>query len=107
MRADWAAAVAAVRDQGDGFGPVRGFRRLDLRFFGTDVAPRTQVEAAALGYVLDQMSAAVDTAHKESRIVLHGLDPVIVAGHPGRALDRRSAATTIVRALAGLSSTSC
>jgi vancomycin resistance protein YoaR len=102
VRADWAAAVDAVRHQGDGFGPVRGFRRLDLRFFGADVAPRTQVEAAALQYVLDQIAARVDTAHTESRIVLHGLDPVIVPGRKGQALDRRQAATTIVGALAGL-----
>ena len=56
VRADWAAAVDAVRHQGEGFGPVRGFRRLDLRFFGADVAPRTQVEDAALRYVLRQIA---------------------------------------------------
>ena len=103
VRADWAAAVDAVRHQGEGFGPVRGFRRLDLRFFGADVSPRTQVEDAALRYVLDRMAASVDTAHNESRIVLHGVDPVVVPGRTGRALDRRAAATVIVRALAGLS----
>ena len=32
----------------NGFGPLRGFRRLDLRFFGADVAPPTQVYDAAL-----------------------------------------------------------
>jgi vancomycin resistance protein YoaR len=103
VRADWASAVDAVRHQGEGFGPVRGFRRLDLRFFGADVAPRTQVEDAALRYVLDQIATSVDTAHSESRIVLRGLSPVVVPGRTGRALDRRTAATTIVRALASLS----
>jgi len=103
VRADWASAVDAVRHQGEGFGPVRGFRRLDLRFFGADVAPRTQVEDAALRYVLDQIAAGVDTAHSESRIVLRGLSPVVVPGRTGRGLDRRAAATAIVRALAGLS----
>jgi vancomycin resistance protein YoaR len=103
VRADWAAAVDAVRHQGDGFGPVRGFKRLDLRFFGADVAPRTQVEDAALEYVLGQIAGTVDTAHSESRIVLRGLTPVIVPGRTGRALDRPAAATVIVRALAGLS----
>jgi len=102
VRADWTAAVDAVRHQGDGFGPVRGFRRLDLRFFGADVAPRTQVEDAALNYVLDRIAAVADTPHLESRIVLHGLEPVIVPGRKGRALDRREAATTIVRSLASL-----
>ncbi len=103
VRADWAAAVDAVKQQGDGFGPVRGFRRLDLRFFGADVAPRTEVEDAALNYVLDQVATTVNTAHHESRIVLRGLQPVIVAGRKGRALDRGEAATTIVRSLASLS----
>jgi vancomycin resistance protein YoaR len=102
VQADWAAAVNAVRQQGDGFGPVRGFRRLDLRFFGADVAPRTQVEDAALKYVLDQIAATVETPHRESRIVLHGLEPVIVPGRKGRALDRNEAETTIVRSLASL-----
>jgi vancomycin resistance protein YoaR len=102
VRADWRAAVDAVRHQGDGFGPVRGFRRLDLRFFGADVSPRTQVEAAALRYVLDQISTTVDKPHDEAKIVVRGLDPVIVPGRPGRALDRRAAANAIVRALAGL-----
>jgi vancomycin resistance protein YoaR len=102
VRADWGAAVDAVQHQGDGFGPVRGFRRLDLRFFGADVAPRTQVEDAALNYVLDRIAAVVNTPHRESRIVLHGLEPVVVAGRKGRALDRPEAETTIVRSLAGL-----
>ena len=102
VRADWAAAVDAVRHQGDGFGPVRGFRRLDLRFFGADVSPRTQVEDAALNYVLDRIAATVDTPHRESRIVLHGLEPVVVPGRKGRALDRQEAETTIVRSLASL-----
>jgi vancomycin resistance protein YoaR len=103
VRADWAAAVEAVRHQGAGFGPVRGFRRLDLRFFGADVAPRTQVEDAALDYVLGQIAGAVDTPHTESKIVLRGLTPVIVPGRTGRALDRPAAAPAIVRALAALS----
>jgi vancomycin resistance protein YoaR len=103
VRADWAAAVDAVQHQGAGFGPVRGFRRLDLRFFGADVAPRTQVEDAALQYVLDQIAGTVDTPHTESRIVLRGLTPVVVPGRTGRALDRPAAATAIVRALAALS----
>jgi vancomycin resistance protein YoaR len=105
VRADWASAVDAVRHQGDGFGPVRGFRRLDLRFFGADVAPRTQVEASALRYVLDKIADTVDTGHTESRIVLRGLQPVIVPGRAGRALDRGEAASIIVGSLAGLTRT--
>jgi vancomycin resistance protein YoaR len=102
IRVDWGAAVDAVRRQGEGFGPLRGLRRLDLRFFGADVAPPTQVYDAALQYRLNQIAAAVDAPHRDAAIVLHGLSPVIVPGRTGRILDRHAAAATIVRALAGL-----
>jgi vancomycin resistance protein YoaR len=102
VRVDWAAAVDAVRRQGEGFGPLRGFKRLDMRFFGADVAPPTQVYDAALRLKLNQIEAAVNSRHREAAIVLRGLTPEIVPGRPGHMLDRRAAAATIVRALANL-----
>jgi vancomycin resistance protein YoaR len=102
IRVDWRAAVDAVRRQGNGFGPLRGFRRLDLRFFGADVAPPTQVYDAALEAKLNQISAAVNVAHREAAIVLRGLKPEIVPSRTGHVLDRHAAAATIVRALASL-----
>jgi vancomycin resistance protein YoaR len=102
VRVDWRAAVDAVRRQGNGFGPLRGFRRLDLRFFGADVAPPTQVYDAALETKLNQISAAVNVAHREASIVLRGLKPEIVPSRTGHLLDRHAAAATIVRALASL-----
>ena len=102
IRVDWGAAVDAVRRQGNGFGPLRGFRRLDLRFFGADVAPPTQVYDAALEAKLNQISAAVNVGHREASIVLHGLRPEIVPSRTGHVLDRHAAAATIVRALASL-----
>jgi vancomycin resistance protein YoaR len=102
IRVDWGAAVDAVRRQGNGFGPLRGFRRLDLRFFGADVAPPTQVYDAALEAKLNEISAAVNVEHREASIVLHGLRPEIVASRTGHVLDRHAAAATIVRALASL-----
>jgi vancomycin resistance protein YoaR len=99
---DWGAAVDAVRRQGNGFGPLRGFRRLDLRFFGADVAPPTQVYDAALEAKLNQISDAVNVEHREASIVLHGLRPEIVPSRTGHVLDRHAAAATIVRALASL-----
>jgi vancomycin resistance protein YoaR len=102
IRVDWGAAVDAVRRQGNGFGPLRGFRRLDLRFFGADVAPPTQVYDAALEAKLNQISAAVNVEHREASIVLHGLRPEIVPSRTGHVLDRHAAAATIVRALASL-----
>jgi vancomycin resistance protein YoaR len=102
IRVDWGAAVDAVRRQGEGFGPLRGFRRLDIRFFGADVAPPTEVYDAALRLKLDQIAAAVNSPHREAAIVLRGLTPQIVPGRSGQVLDRQAAAGTIVRALAGL-----
>jgi vancomycin resistance protein YoaR len=102
IQVDWAAAVDAVRRQGQGFGPLRGFRRLDLRFFGADVAPPTQVYDAALRYWLDRIERTVNTPHREASIVLHGLTPAIVPSRTGQMLDRRAATATIVRALASL-----
>jgi len=102
IEVDWGAAVDAVRRQGNGFGPLRGFRRLDLRFFGADVAPPTQVYDAALRRKLDEIAAAVDEPAREASIALRGLTPRIVAGRKGHVLDRHAAAATIVRALASL-----
>jgi len=102
IRVDWRAAVDAVRRQGNGFGPLRGFRRLDLRFFGADVAPPTQVYDAALRAKLDEIAAAVNVSHHEASIVLRGLKPQIVPSRTGHVLDRHAAAATIVRALADL-----
>jgi vancomycin resistance protein YoaR len=102
VRVDWGAAVDAVRRQGNGFGPLRGFKRLDMRFFGADVAPPTQVYDAALRAKLDEIEDAVNIDHRDASIRLRGSEPEIVASQTGRALDRRAAAVTIVRALASL-----
>ena len=103
IRADWGAAVDSVRREGQGFGPVRGFRRLGIRFFGAEVVPPTQVYDPALQYELDRIAREINTRHREASIVLRGLRPQIVPGRTGRVLDRDAAATTIVRALASLS----
>jgi vancomycin resistance protein YoaR len=102
VRVDWAAAVDAVRRKGEGFGPLRGFRRLDIRFFGADVAPATEVYAAALRHKLEEIGSAVDAPHRDAAIVLHGLTPEIVPARTGHVLDRDQAAATIVRALSSL-----
>src|SRR5262249_12329262 len=47
---DWKAAVEAAQRQGDGFGPFRGFKRLDVQVFGADVTPPTTVLHGALQY---------------------------------------------------------
>ena len=102
IQVDWAAAVDAVRRQGQGFGPLRGFRRLDLRFFGADVAPPTQVYDVALRYWLGRIERTINSPHRDASIVLHGLTPSVVPSRTGQVLDRHAAEATLVRALASL-----
>ncbi len=101
IEADWAAAVKLAAQHGDGFGPLRGFRRLGVRVFGADVSPPTRVWERALNYELARMSRAVGTPHRDASLVLHGLRPAVVKGRVGRGLDRKAAAQAIVQALAG------
>ena len=88
VQPDWNAAVAAAGRAGDGFGPVRGFRRLRARVFGAEVLPRLVVSNAALEYVLDKISADVDQQPRSARLVRHGLRIQVVPDQPGSRLDR-------------------
>jgi vancomycin resistance protein YoaR len=97
---DWAAAVDGARRQGEGFGPVRGLRRVKVRVFGADISPPANVYAPALDYQLQQLAKEIDSSRRESAIVLKGLTPVLVRGRPGYNLRRDAAAATIVGALA-------
>jgi vancomycin resistance protein YoaR len=101
VEADWAAAVKLAEQHGDGFAPLRGFRRLGVRVFGADVSPPTRVWTHALDFELTRMSRTVGTPHRDAAIVLHGLRPAVVPGRVGRGLDRKAAAQAIVQALVG------
>ena len=103
VEADWEAAIAAARRQGEGFGPFRGLRRAKVRVFGADIAPPAKVYAPALDYQLEQLAGAIDRPNRESAIVLKGLEPILIRGQSGRKLDRERAAATMVGALASLS----
>ena len=103
IEVDWTAAVDAARRQGEGFGPVRGFRRLQTRVFGVDVAPPVRVYTAALAFELDRIEREVAASPREGAIVLRGLEPVLVPERAGRTLERRVAEGTVVRSLAGFS----
>ena len=98
---DWAAAVEAAQREGEGFGPVRGLRRLGTRVFGTDIVPRTRVRESALEYELDRFSGALGRSHVEPSLRLRGLEPEIVPGRTGRVLDREAAARLVVASLVG------
>jgi vancomycin resistance protein YoaR len=100
---DWSAAVAAARARGDGFGPLRGFKRMKLRLFGSTVAASATYRPGALKAELARIAAAVDRPHREAAIVRHGLKPAVVPATTGRVLDRKAAGTAIVAALASFS----
>ena len=102
VRADWAGAVESAQREGEGFGPVRGFKRLATRFFGSQVAPPVTAYAGALDYKLAELAAAIDRDHVEARLGLKGLRIVAVPGRSGRRLDEEAAGRTIVRSLASL-----
>ena len=103
VRADWHAAVELARRHGDGFGPLRGFRRIGVRVFGAQLAPPTRVYEAALAFELSRFARAIYRPHRDSQLRLHGLAPVVISGTAGRELDRQAAARIVVAALAGFS----
>src|SRR5207248_1574232 len=49
----------------------------------------------------NRFSRAFYRPHRDAELRLHGLDPVVVPGTVGRALDRAAAARVVVTALAG------
>jgi vancomycin resistance protein YoaR len=99
---DWGAAVAAAARAGDGFGPIRGFRRLHTRFFGAEILPRVAVSDAALEFALGRMATTIDRPPASAAVVRRGLRIEVVPDQPGRRLEREAAARTVVRALGSL-----
>jgi vancomycin resistance protein YoaR len=102
VQPDWSAAVVAAERAGDGFGPLRGFRRLRARVFGAEVLPRLMVSNAALEYALDQIAEDVDSPAKSAKLVRRGLRIKVLADATGTRLDRDAAAEVIVRTLGQL-----
>ena len=100
VEADWGAAAKLALNQGDGVGPLRGFRRIGVRVFGADVSPPTRVLERALVFELSRMATAVNRPHNDAAIVLRGLKPVVLPARGGHVLDREKAGDTIVHALA-------
>lgn len=99
---DWRGAVAAAGHGGDGFGPIRGFRRLHTRFFGAEVLPRLAVSNAALEFALDKIAAEVDRSPESASLVRRGLRIETVPERSGRRLERETAAEVVVRGLGAL-----
>ena len=99
---DWKSAVDAAQRQGDGFGPIRAFKRLDVQVFGADVTPPLTVLNGALNYKLGLIAKDVNRTPRNAAIVRHGLQIVIRPSQAGRVLDRPAAARTIVEELGAL-----
>jgi vancomycin resistance protein YoaR len=102
---DWDAAVAAAGRAGDGFGPLRGFRRLRARVFGAEVLPQLAVSNAALEYALDKIGEDVNREPRSAALVRRGLRFDVLPERTGANLDRDAAAGVIVRALGQLERT--
>jgi vancomycin resistance protein YoaR len=102
VEADWAHAIDTAAREGEGFGPVRGFRRLQTRFFGAEISPPVQAYEAALEFKLGQLAREIDQRHVEAKLVRRGLEVEVAAGQPGLRIDQDAAAGRIVRALARL-----
>src|SRR5439155_8275475 len=100
---DWKAAIARAREHGNGFGPIRGFRRLYLRLTGVEVAAPALAYQPALDLFLAKLARTVDIPHHEAALRLHGLDVSVVPAKTGRALDQRAAARAILASFASFS----
>ncbi len=102
VQADWRTAIADARRQGDGFIPLRGFKRLGVQVFGADVTPATSVLSGALAYKLQLIAQDVDRTPRDARLVRDGLVIHVLRAQRGVQLQRAAAERTIVRALASL-----
>jgi vancomycin resistance protein YoaR len=103
VEVDWRTAVADAQKQGDGFGFVRGYRRLELEFFPEDLVPPIRAYDAALTYELQLLAKGIDRPQREARLVRRGLHVTIAAGATGRSLDKQAAREILVRSLASFS----
>jgi len=102
VESDWRAAVDSAQRQGDGFGPLRGFKRLGVDFFGADVTPPTTVLTGALQYELDRIAKRVDRLPVDAAVVRRGLSIVLLPARTGLRLDRGAAAQVMVERLSSL-----
>ena len=99
VQPDLNAAIAQAQRVGAGSGPLRGFRRLGVRFFGRDVALQPRVFAAALTYELQMLARKVDVSHEDAKLELRGGRPAVTPGRAGAELDRKAAGPVILAAL--------
>ena len=99
---DWEGAVAAAAREGDGFGPIRGFRRIQTRFFGAEILPPLRASDAALDFALGKIEQATNRPARSAALVRRALRIEVVAERSGRRLEHDAAERLIVRTLGSL-----
>ena len=100
---DWGAAVQAAQRQGEGFGPLRGLKRLGVRVFGGEVAPTSRVYQYAVTAYISRFARKVDRPRIEPAVRLKGFEAEVVPGRNGRVIDRTAAEEVLVQGLTSLS----
>ncbi|HEY7149851.1 MAG TPA: VanW family protein [Gaiellaceae bacterium] len=99
---DWGAAVQAAQRQGEGFGPLRGLKRLGVRVFGGEVVPTSRVYQYAVTAYVARFARGVDRHRVEPSLQLKGYEASIVPGRNGRVIDRAAAEKVLVQGLTSL-----
>ena len=105
IRVNWGAAVESARSKSDGFGPIRGFRRLLQQIFGQTITPTAQAEGHSLDAAINRIVSSVGREPQDATIVLHGLSPAVVPGHAGISIDRAEARKELLARFAALDRT--
>jgi vancomycin resistance protein YoaR len=100
---DWDAAIAKARREGNGLGPLRGYKRLEVRLLGSRIKPPMKLSQPTLKALLVAIAKSVDKPALEPALILDGSRPKVVPGHTGMALDRKVASDIVVRTLGSLS----
>jgi vancomycin resistance protein YoaR len=100
---DWGAAVQAAQRQGEGFGPLRGLKRLGVRVFGGEVAPTSRVYQYAVDAYVARFARAVDRPRVEPSLKLAGYKASVAPGRNGRVIDHAAAEKVLVQGLTSLS----
>jgi vancomycin resistance protein YoaR len=97
--------VDAAARETDGFGPVRGFRRLQARVFGSEIAPRLPASNDALEFALDRIAGKVVRVPRNAAVIRRGLKIELGPERTGARLDREGAAQAIGGALGSIERT--
>jgi vancomycin resistance protein YoaR len=102
VRPEWGAALRQAAQEGDGFAPLRGLRRIQTRLLGAEVDPHVDVYPSAVRYTLARIAAVVDRPAASAKLRRRGLSVAVLPQRAGVRLDREQAHALIVSSLASL-----